>query len=312
MDVQAKAKTEVDEIRLGDLLRIAWQRKWLIICGTLAFGIVGAVVTRLVPREYSASILIDPVNDETGGHSKVGGGVGGRAAIASAFGGLASLAGLKLPGESSMRAETLAVLESRALTERYIAANDLLPVLYASKWNRVTRQWRISNPRNIPTLWKANNYFKSRIREITTDPKTDLVTMTITWTDPQIAADWANGLVQMTNDYLRQKAIDEAQRNIAYLTQQATSTDVVGVKQVIYDLMQSEISKSMLARGNEEYALKVIDPAQAPERPSSPKTLLWIIASLFVGAFLSFLVALLQTEAPAARAAALRQPIGAV
>lgn len=310
MDVQAKANTELDEIRLGDLLRVAWQRKWLIICGTLAFGIIGAVVTKLVPKQYAASIVIDPVNDTNGGMSQLSGG-GGLGALASEVGGLASLAGMKLPGESSMRAETLAVLESRALTERYIAANDLLPVLYASQWNPTTRQWRISNPRNMPTLWKANNYFKARIREIDTDPKTDLVTMTITWTDPRIAADWANGLVQMTNDYLRQKAIDEAQKNIAYLTQQAAGTDVVGVKQVIYDLMQSEISKAMLARGNEEYAIKVIDPAQAPERASSPKTVLWIVASLFVGAFLSLLVALLQAEAPATRTA-LRQPVGAV
>jgi len=50
-----------------------------------------------------------------------------------------------------------------------------------------------------------------------TDPKTGLVTLSITWNDPNIAAKWANGLVRMANDYLRDQAIEESERNIAYL-----------------------------------------------------------------------------------------------
>jgi uncharacterized protein involved in exopolysaccharide biosynthesis len=299
MDAKAQVKSEVDEVRLGDLMQIAWRGKWLIVCGTLGFGIAGAALTMIIPKKYAATIIVDPVSNSPG-LGQMGGGLG---AIASEFGGLASLAGLRLPQESSKSAETLAVLESEALTERYIAANNLLPILYAKRWNAAKRQWKVSDEHAIPTLWKANRYFKSKIREVSVDPKTGLVTMIITWTNPELAAQWANGLVKMTNDYLRQKAINQSERNIAYLTQQAAKTDVVGVKQVIYDLMQSEISKAMMARGNEEYALRVIDPAQAPEEPSSPKPILWTIASLFVGGFLSFLVALLKAEAPGRRPA---------
>ena len=54
-----------------------------------------------------------------------GGQMGGMSSVISQFGGLASLAGIP-PGQDAKRAETLAALESAALTERYIAQNDFL------------------------------------------------------------------------------------------------------------------------------------------------------------------------------------------
>ncbi len=84
--------------------------------------------------------------------------------------------------------------------------------------------------------------------------------MEITWTNPEQAAAWANGLVAMTNDYLRSEAITEAQRNIDYLNQRAANTTLMPVKQVIYGILENEINKEMLARGTKEYALKVSIP----------------------------------------------------
>ena len=122
--------------------------------------------------------------------------------------------------------------------------------------------------------------------------KNGLVTMTITWTDPKAAADWANGIVRMTNEYLRDKAIAEAERNIAYLNEQALKTEIVGVRQAIYRLLESEINQAMIARGNEEFALRVLDPAAVPEVRSSPKPIIWILLAVFgsflISAFIAF------------------------
>jgi uncharacterized protein involved in exopolysaccharide biosynthesis len=122
-----------------------------------------------------------------------------------------------------------------------------------------------------------------------------LVTITITWTDPHIAATWANDLVKATNEFLRDRAIRESERNIAYLNGQAASTDVVGVKQAIYAILQSEISKVMLARGSDEYALKIIDPAVAPERPFFPKLTLWLAAGIALGMVLSAVIVVFRS-----------------
>ncbi len=52
--------------------------------------------------------------------------------LATQFGGLASLAGVSVSGDSR-RSESVAVLQSEALTEQYIQANNLLPVLFREK-----------------------------------------------------------------------------------------------------------------------------------------------------------------------------------
>ena len=41
------------------------------------------------------------------------------------------------------------------------------------------------------------------------DKKSGLITLSITWKDPQVAANWANDLVKQLNEQLREQAIDE-------------------------------------------------------------------------------------------------------
>jgi uncharacterized protein involved in exopolysaccharide biosynthesis len=182
------------------------------------------------------------------------------------------------------------VLQSGALTEDYIQKNNLLPVLFYKQWDAQARRWKPTTKEKVPTLWKANEFFRKSVRKIVTDTKTGIVNMTITWTDPELAAEWANGLVKLTNDYLRNTAIQQSDRNIDYLTQQAAKTDVVGVRQAIYAILQTEINKEMLARGNDEYAFKVLDPAQAPERPSSFGAIALIAAGMVGGMMLSVII----------------------
>jgi uncharacterized protein involved in exopolysaccharide biosynthesis len=252
-----------EEITLAEYFGALRAGRWAILTFVAACTLAGLAAGLLRPTRYTASIVVAPVSS-----SPTGGQMGGVGGLISQFGGLASLAGISL-GEDAKRAETLAVLESSALTERYIAQNNLLPTLYPKLWNPTTRRWRTSDPNKVPTLWKANAYFTKKIRLVSIDAKTGIVTMQITWIDPKQAAIWANGLVSMTNDYLRTQAIAEAQRNIDYLNDQGAKTTVVSIKDVIYNILENEINKEMLARGTREYALKVLDPAQPPERPSS-------------------------------------------
>jgi uncharacterized protein involved in exopolysaccharide biosynthesis len=126
--------------------------------------------------------------------------------------------------------------------------------------------------------------FEARIREVRQDNKTGLVTLEITWSDPKAAAKWANDLVRMTNEVLREKAITESERRLKYLREQAEQTAVLNLRESIYNLIEGEVNRQMLARGSDEYALKVIDPAIAPESSSWPNPLLWAIAGSFLGA----------------------------
>jgi uncharacterized protein involved in exopolysaccharide biosynthesis len=280
MQSEDSRRIDQDVISFEEIFRILWGGRWLIIAITLAFTLIAAAAAWRAPRKYEANVIISPVSSASGEQ------LGTLGSLASQLGGLASLAGISVTADAK-KAESLAVLESEALTSAYIRENQLLPVLYAESWDAGTGKWRTVDPKRVPTLWKANQYFKKKIRKVSLDTPDGLVTLSITWTDPELAAKWANELVAKTNDYLRAKAIRESEANIKYLNQEAARTEIVGARQAIYSILQNEINKAMLARGNAEYAFKVLDPATRPETPSSPQTLIWIAAGFLAGAFLS-------------------------
>jgi len=260
-----------NDISLKEVLQTLWRyRIRFLLC--IVVVLAAATVTMfLVTKKYEAEVILAPSEDNSKNAS---------GAIGSLSNNLAALAGVPVTSDPK-KAEAIAVLQSETLTERYIRENNLLPILYASKWDAVNGRWKTTDPDRIPTLWKANQYFKQNVRTVKTDTKTGLVTLGISWKDPKLAAKWANDLVKMTNDYERDVALAESDRNIRYLTEQAALTDQVSIKQTIYSLLESEFSKAMLAKGNEEYSFKVIDPATVPEKPTFPNRTVWLLTALF-------------------------------
>ena len=274
-----------DGVSLREFLLFIWRSRWVALAAGVLCAIVAAVAAWVVTPEYTASVVLLPVSTH-GGSVDLG-------SSASELSGLASLAGINLNGANQVKTEAIATLESEILTEQYIRQHDLLPILFSHDWNAATRQWKTTDPQKVPTPWKANRRFKD-VRAIDDDTKTGLITLTIRWKSPYLAAEWANGLVKLTNDYLRQRAIDEAERNIAYLSGEVSKTNIVEVKSAIYTLMETEIKNEMIARGRDEYALRVIDPAVPPEKMSFPRPVLWTAGAFLGGIFLGLLVNVLR------------------
>jgi len=288
LDVRTHIPLSREQISLKEVLQVIWMRRWRAAAFTAALVTIALAVALLSPKKYEASTLIAVVTETPGGPQ-----MGRLGSALSGFSDLASLAGISIGG-NSRGAETIAVLQSRELTEQFIEKNNLLPVLFPRLWDARSRRWKTTNPEKVPNLWKADRYFKHQVRSVTQSPKTGLVTLTITWTDPRLAAEWANGLVKLTNDYLRAQAIAVSDRNIAYLEAQAAKTEEVGVRQSIYFVLENEIDKATLARGTEQYALRVLDPAAPPAEPSSPKPLMWCLLALLTGLVLSLLAAFVK------------------
>ncbi|MEI2420246.1 hypothetical protein V6O07_08225, partial [Arthrospira platensis SPKY2] len=90
--------------------------------------------------------------------------------------------------------------------------------------------------------------------------------MIVEWTDADTAAAWATALVRRLNASLRNQAIQESETNIEFLRSELSQTNLVTLQQSIGRLLDSELQKLMLARGNEEFAVKVLDPAHVPKQ----------------------------------------------
>jgi uncharacterized protein involved in exopolysaccharide biosynthesis len=276
------------QITLQEVWRRLWRGRKYIALSAIVFAAGAAVAGYLLPKSYKASVTLSAVSNSTGGPMQ------GLGAMASQFGGLASLAGISIGGGGdSQKAESVAVLQSEALTEQYIRDNNLLPVLFRNQWDASAQRWKPTDPAKIPTLWRANVYFKNKIRTVTVEPKTGLIVLSIKFTDPILAAQWANDLVRLANEYLRVQAVTRAEKNVGFLKEEAAKTDVFEARQALYKLLEVEINKIMLARGNNEYAFKILDPAFAPERPSSPSVAVWLIAGFGLGLVLAGLVLLI-------------------
>ena len=254
--IQANEEISLREIAAD--IRSARIRIWAAV---FVLGIGGALLGHFRQKQYESTVILMPVSGDSSR-------LGGLGALASQYGDLASLAGVSTPA-ASRKNEAVAVLQSELLTEAYIKSQNLLPILLKDSNPSFIGRWRGKEAERKPTLWKANLFFKKKVRVVSEDKSTGLITLKITWKDPNLAAKWANDLVKITNTYLKDKAVREAERNIAYLNDQESKTTILEARQAIYSLLKNELDNEMLARGREEYALKVIDPAFPPEKPSS-------------------------------------------
>jgi uncharacterized protein involved in exopolysaccharide biosynthesis len=256
-----------------------WQGRWLIIGVTAAFTLSSAGLVLILPSWYRADVLLAPVRTKSAADL---------ASPIGSLGGLASLAGITLGGNTS---EPLAVLESRDLARQFIEQQNLLPVIFAGKWDAKLARWTPADSRDWPDVRDGVKYLINNVRSVKEDKKSGLVTLTIEWKDAKTAADWANLYADRANERIRTRALLEAQANVSFLEHELTATSVVTLQQSIGRLLDTELQKLMLARENKEFAFRVIDRAEVPKWRVWPKRVQTIaLATLFGGALAVYLV----------------------
>jgi uncharacterized protein involved in exopolysaccharide biosynthesis len=265
---------------IRELVETLWSRRVFIFIVCVFCTAIAGVGGYLSRKDFKATtVLVVATRDATD--------LRGIGSMLSQIGPLASLAGLS-GMQGDQKSETIAVLQSTVLTMKFIEEKNLLPILYPDQWDPNKKTWKSTNEKQRPTLWKASQKFK-KLARVVEDRKTGLVTVTVRWKDPKVAAQWANGLVAETNRYMREKTIRESEHNIQYLSEQIAKSELVGVRSTLYGLVENEIKENMLARGRVDYALKVVDPAVPPEFPASPRLLVWLIGGLLIGVFVGCL-----------------------
>jgi uncharacterized protein involved in exopolysaccharide biosynthesis len=237
----------------------------------------GAVALAFILKPmYRSEVVVSPADTSSG----LGGDLGG-------LGGLASLAGINIGGAGGKKSdEALAYLRSRLFTAEFIQRHGLMPIIYAKKWDAARNQWR--DPEDPPTIADGVDRFSKKIRQITEDKRTGIVTIAVIWSDRFAAAEWANLLVAEADKALRERAIAEQNRSLDYLKAEAAQTSTVEIGNAISKLTETELKNAMVARTRDAYAFKVVDPAVPADRKDhdSPNKPLIVV----MGAILGFLI----------------------
>ncbi len=265
-----------NDLSLLEMLRFLGRHIVLLAVCIAVFMIAAGVLAFTMRPMYRSEVVVSPANTSGGGLGEFG----------SQIGGLASLAGINIGSGGKKSDEALEYLRSRAFTAGFIQRHALMPVLFASKWDAVRKQWR--DPDDAPTIAEGVAKFSKKIRSITEDKRTGIVTLSIVWSDRVAAAEWANAMIAEADQALRDRAISEQNRSIEYLKSEAAQTSTVEIGNAISKVMETEMKNAMMARTRDAYAFKVLDPATASDlkdRDSPNRPL--IIA---LGAGLGFLV----------------------
>jgi len=273
------------------VLRLIWRSRFFIVAVTALFVLGFGTYAFLTPKIYKAETVLSPVKDDEKG--------GGLSQMLDKVGGLAALAGAFQPGKQSD--EAIFMLRSRALGEEFIRAEGLLEVIYADKWDANAKAWKVSDSGRVPTIQDAYRVFNTKIREVSVDQKSGLVTLTIRWKDPVLAQRWASKLVADVNRKMRIADITEATEILDFLDNELKQTTVVDIQQAIYRLVETQTRRKMLANVREEYSFRIIDPPIIPDKDKyeSPKKILL----LAMGAILGFLFGVMGVAVYRAREA---------
>lgn len=267
-----------DKISLRQIWQIVWSGKLTIIAATTIFAI-GSIAYALLAKEiYRAEVLLAPAAEQA------------TPMIGGELGGLAALAGVSV-GEAN-DVVPLAVLQSREFAREFIEHFDLLPVFFAKEWDAKENRWREDDPAEAPDVRDGVKFFHEKVFEVSEDRTTGLVTLAVEWTDPDVAAEWASILAVRLNDRLREVALQEAQTNVNYLQSEMAKATLVTMQESIGRLLEAELPKLMLAKGKEEFAFKIVDPAVSPKERVRPRRTLTVIIATILGGLLGVFMVL--------------------
>lgn len=286
------------------LLALAWREKFLIIGITFIFAVISIFVALSIPNTYTAQAKLAPA--DTSEQSSL-------AALAGQFGGLASMAGVNLnsAGKEDKVLIAMETLKSRKFSRYFIDKYNLMVDLMAvDKWDFETGQ--VSYDRDIydpeeqkwvrdvdppytpePSYWEAHKAFNKRLAA-KQDELTQLVTIGFEHESPVIAQRLVELMVSEVNELIRVADIKESEASIAYLENKLKDTDLTTMRQVLYQLIETEQQKAMLANVRTDYVLKPIDPATVPQEKSGPNRPLICFIITLLGGILALVIVVLR------------------
>ncbi|WP_241521260.1 Wzz/FepE/Etk N-terminal domain-containing protein [Kineobactrum sediminis] len=292
-----------DEIDLRELFGVLWAGKWLIIGITAIAAVIAVLFALWQPNIYRAEALLAPAESSGGGLSS----------MMERYGGLASLAGVSLPGggETSKTDMGLKIMQSRVFLADFIDRRDLLaPLMAAESWNQSSGELKldpalfdvesdewvreVDPPKQAaPSDQEAYRAFQE-ILTVSEDTKSGFITVAIDHLSPIVAQQWVTWLVEDINATLRTQDVEEAEQSIAYLREQVRATSLAELQSMFFQLIQSQTETVMMANVRPEYAFKTIDPAVVPEQKAKPQRALICVIGTLLGGMLAVLIVLLR------------------
>lgn len=283
----ADDEDEKDAVNLAAaaaLLRANWK---LLLCMSLIGGIIAGGIALAMRNVYRAQAIVAPTSENQNGSGS---------SLKSEFGGIAAIAGLDIGGGGGRKVEAMGTLMSPGFIRDFIIKYNLLPILFAERWDANAKTWR--KGATPPTFELAIKRFKGR-RTIDENSKTGLVTLSFDWYSPELAAQWTNDMITMVNERMRARDILTAERSLEYLNREMATANAVELRQAISKLMETQENNKMMANVQREYAYHFIDVAVPPETKKYPLRSLMAAGGALLGLTIGSAIVLVRRRSAA-------------
>jgi uncharacterized protein involved in exopolysaccharide biosynthesis len=271
-----------DELSLIKLWKVLTNNKLFIIV-FIALTTLGAIYyATTLPTIYKANVLMISVESDSSG---------------SRLDRLAGFSGIALGGgNGDVRGEqALARLKTRSFLVNHIKENNLKHFLLADQWSKEEKQW--INDKE-PSDEDAYKFFLNMITAgLHVRSKANLGFLSIEWEDPanpEKIADIANNLVSSMNSHAKDRAISDAKNSIKFLEKELGRTSILNSQTILYNLIEQQIGKIMMANVRDEFVFKVIDPAVIPKRAEVKQVPAIIFLGLLLGILGAFFLVLVN------------------
>ena len=284
-----------DSITFISFLKTILRNIKLISVFVMFFAISSVAYSLFLTNQYTSILTVAPSTEEN--TAEAPGGIGG----------IANLVGINL--SSGNRSEFIIELaSSKSFAIDFIEKNNLVPKIIASNgWNSSSgslkynakiydvqsNAWIRKKPRgastNVPSAQEAYKVWKRKIFSSNVDKRTNFLDLSFTHYSPNFAKELADLFLSDLNQKIRDKDIQEATRAIDYLNVEVDSVELSEVRAALFQLIQKQHQKRMLANAKEEYAAEVINRPLVEEYKSKPSRAIICI----VGTFLGFVISLM-------------------
>lgn len=297
-------------VELGELARLLWRgRLTIFILTTIAVVATAAYSLTRRPVFESEAVLVGS-SDDPASYGALSGLLGQIGAVGDIF-------GLGLGGSTNLD-ETLAVLQSRDFSLRFIQRHDLMPFLFPERWDAEKKRWKAgaqASPMESIREWMdgvanggaagdgaaANSVGQARaggpsfekalerfqlIRSVSVDRRTGFVRLAVKARSSQLAAKWATMMIEDINGELRARTIRESQLAAKLLSEKLETLKVENLRSTAVAMLEAQLRREVMAQTRSDFALRIIDPPSVPEQRVYPRRTRMVLIGAFLGVLL--------------------------
>ena len=281
-----------DEIDLRELFVALWRGKFLIMLCVSAAIILAALYLRSAERKYTVRYVFAPVASDNDGPNFGG------------LGGLASLAGMRLPSSSNDDFLTFKfLLRSEEVAAQLIQDRHLAQSIFGSEWDPDVGIFRqppdgqytpyIRSVKKLVTGQDAREYAAPNAARLSSwlndafssseDRETGFLILSSETPKPELIIEVMARVTQETDRLLKERYIESAEQTMGFYQQQLANARAREHREALAKLIAQEDQKLMLAsRGTYFVAAPLTEPSVSLT-PTSPKAPLVLLLSVVLG-----------------------------